>query len=63
MRRLSLSVDVHMCSMLNVITETRNFSENWKKKNVNIIIRSRKADKFEQVEYLRPSVVQKSSKA
>ena len=44
---------------MSCIAETRNFSED---ENVNTIIRSREADEFEQVEYLRSSVVRKLSK-
>ena len=39
----------------------RNFPKRYKNENVNIV-RSLEADKFEQVEYLRSSVVRKLSK-
>ena len=43
-----------------VITETQEISQKYKNETVNTV-RSREADKLEQVEYLRFSVVRKLS--
>ena len=51
------------CIMSNIITEKYNFSENTEFAENVIIVRSREANKFEQVKYLRSSVVQKLSRA